>query len=183
MYLPRLPCKGSCQRQLTEGFSQRGFLTASHWYPLVSKADIPASSQAAYPSFPPKGEKLRSLPFARRKSPWGTPPFPTEPIAQPSAALLRYGCGIPLAGTSLGFGGDPQLGNKWGAQSLPCKGRWRKAPEGFFRGAVAARRRSVQKIHLPPVDIPVENGYNEDVKERCRQTAGSPHGLRSNRTD
>ena len=25
------------------------------------------------------GEKLRSLPFARRKSPWGTPPFPTKP--------------------------------------------------------------------------------------------------------
>ena len=34
------------------------------------------------------GEKLRSLPCARRKSPWGTPPLPTEP-------------------TSLGFGGDP----------------------------------------------------------------------------
>ena len=32
---------------------------------------------------------------------------PPNPIAQPSAALLRYGCGIPLAGTSLGFGGDP----------------------------------------------------------------------------
>ena len=24
---------------------------------------------------------------------------PPNPIAQPSAALLRYGCGIPLAGT------------------------------------------------------------------------------------
>mgnify|MGYP004549707767 CR=1 FL=1 len=32
---------------------------------------------------------------------------PPNPIAQPSAALLRYGCGIPLAGTLLGFGGDP----------------------------------------------------------------------------
>ena len=32
---------------------------------------------------------------------------PPNPIAQPSAALLRYGCGIPLAGTLLGFGGGP----------------------------------------------------------------------------
>ena len=77
--VPWLPCKGSCQRQLTEGFSQRGFLTASHWYPLVSQADIPASSQAAYPSFPPKGEKLAHS---------AAPPFPTEPA-------------------TLGFGGDP----------------------------------------------------------------------------
>ena len=37
------------------------------------------------------GEKLRSLPFARRKSPWGTPPFPTEPhsAAVSSFAALR----------------------------------------------------------------------------------------------
>ena len=34
---------------------------------------------------------------------------PPNPIAQPSAALLRYGCGIPLAGTLLGFGGDPKV--------------------------------------------------------------------------
>ena len=32
---------------------------------------------------------------------------PPNQVAQPSAALLRYGCGIPLAGTTLGFGGDP----------------------------------------------------------------------------
>ena len=37
------------------------------------------------------GEKLRSLPFARRKSPWGTPPFPCEP----ACAGLRRG---PLLG-------------------------------------------------------------------------------------
>ena len=35
---------------------------------------------------------------------------PPNPIAQPSAALLRYGCGIPLADTSLGFGGAPVSG-------------------------------------------------------------------------
>ena len=34
---------------------------------------------------------------------------PANQVAQPSAALLRYGCGIPLAGTSLGFGGDPRF--------------------------------------------------------------------------
>ena len=31
--------------------------------------------------------------------------LPTEPAAQPLAALPPYGCGVPLAGTSLGFGG------------------------------------------------------------------------------
>ena len=51
-----------------------------------------ASSQAAYPSFPPKGEKLAHS---------AAPPFPTEP-------------------TSLGFGGDPvlELGDSKGQRVL-----------------------------------------------------------------
>ena len=37
--------------------------------------------------------------------------LPTEPAAQPLAALPPYGCGVPLAGTSLGFGGGPIYGD------------------------------------------------------------------------
>ncbi|MCF2596211.1 hypothetical protein [Pseudoflavonifractor phocaeensis] len=32
------------------------------------------------------------------------PPFPIEPAAQPLAALPPYGCSVPLAGASPGFG-------------------------------------------------------------------------------
>ena len=64
---------------------------------------------------------------ARKLIPSAGPPLPTEPAAQPLAALPPYGCGVPLAGTSLGFGGGPSYRKRqpmgraamhgW---SLPC---------------------------------------------------------------
>ena len=50
---------------------------------------------------------------------------PPNQVAQPSAALLRYGCGIPLAGTDVGLRRGPQLGelSAYTRKSLPCKGR------------------------------------------------------------
>ena len=56
--------------------------------PLVSKADIPRVVAKSVNSVSAFGAK-NSVHFL-------SPPFPTEP-------------------TSLGFGGDPQLGNLWGA--------------------------------------------------------------------
>ena len=41
---------------------------------------------------------------------------PPNQVAQPSAALLRYGCGIPLAGTvPAGLRREPRWGDRWGS--------------------------------------------------------------------
>ena len=42
---------------------------------------------------------------------------PPNQVAQPSAALLRYGCGIPLAGTCAGL----RRGPRWATKSAPTK--------------------------------------------------------------
>ena len=64
---------------------------------------------------------------ARKLIPSAGPPLPTEPAAQPLAALPPYGCGVPLAGTSLGFGGGPSYRKRqpmgraaMPTRSLPC---------------------------------------------------------------
>ena len=46
---------------------------------------------------------------------------PANQVAQPSAASLRYGCGIPLAGTTLGFGGAP-IGGRSNTVGSPLGG-------------------------------------------------------------
>ena len=59
--------------------------------PLAAKLTFPRRRKVRELRFHLWGEKLRSLPFARRKSPWGTPPSPTEPhsAAVSSFAALR----------------------------------------------------------------------------------------------
>ena len=100
-----------------------------------------ASSQAPYPSFPPKGEKLGH---------YAAPPFPTEPnsAAVSSFAALRMRH-TPCGYRRLGFGGDPDGGltppalratspfrGGFGRTfiSLPCKGRCPAGAEGSAAG-------------------------------------------------
>ena len=79
-------------------------------YPLVSQADIPrvvAKSMNSVFAFGAKNSVHFLLPEGNPLG--GLLLSPPNQVAQPSAALLRYGCGIPLAGTLLGFGGDPKV--------------------------------------------------------------------------
>ena len=170
MYLPRLPCKGSCQRQLTEGFqrqltegfSQRGFLTASHWYPLVSKADIPASSQAAYPSFPPKGEKLAHS-LVPEGNPLGglllSPPNPPDGWAS---------AGAPIGGTDGALLASPVRGGgakrRRGSLIVACDTTiilsslfyllYSFPPASPVRGGGAKRRRGFHRPAGTPQPLP-----------------------------
>ena len=57
--------------------------------------------------------------------------LPTEPAAQPLAALPPYGCGVPLAGTSLGFGGGPVFTYVTGA-AAPRAARIGIAPQALM---------------------------------------------------
>ena len=92
----------------------------------------------------PKWPANRAAPFSGSLYP---PPaalrretLPTEPAALPLAALPPYGCGVPLAGTSRGFGGGPTY----------CKRQWggRRCRPGFCKLRTAHRR------HEPRVQGP-----------------------------
>ena len=77
-------------------------------YPPVTCADIPRVVEKSVNSVSAFGAKSSVHFLLPEGNPLGglllSPP---NQVAQPSAALLRYGCGIPLAGTLLGFGGGP----------------------------------------------------------------------------
>ena len=65
---------------------------------------------------------------ARKLIPSAGPPLPTEPAAQPLAALPPYGCGVPLAGTSLGFGGGPSYRKRQPMGQAAMRGRFTPCP-------------------------------------------------------
>ena len=58
-----------------------------------SRCHVVASFIALAPTFFQKSERAHAA----------APPFQIEPAAQPLAASPPYGCGVPLAGTALGF--------------------------------------------------------------------------------
>ena len=64
------------------------------------------------------GEKLRSLPFARRKSPWGTPPFPTEPSSAAVSSFAALRMRHTPCGYFVGLRRGPQLGELMGCAVL-----------------------------------------------------------------
>ena len=66
------------------------------------------------------GEKLRSLPCARRKSPWGTPPLPTEP----SSAAVSSFAALRMRHTPCGCYAGLWRGPNWGAQQHRRKSSW-----------------------------------------------------------
>ena len=124
---PSLPCKGRCR--------PNGRRRGSPFTPLSPAVTFPLCVVASSVSLvSAQGRKARSLPCARRKSPWGTPPSPTEPssAAVSSFAALRMRH-TPCGYLRLGFGGDPIWGLIEVRSCLPCKGRWR--PNGRRRGS------------------------------------------------
>ena len=81
------------------------------------------------------GEKLRSLPFARRKSPWGTPPFPTEPSSAAVSSFAALRMRHTPCGYFVGLRRGPHWGDFWGAfKGSPVRGGGsaQAAPEGFL---------------------------------------------------
>ena len=90
--------------------------------PLVSKADIPPRRRKVHElRFRLWGEKLRSLPFARRKSPWGTPPFPTEP----SSAAVSSFAALRMRHTPCGY-------LRWASAGTPIRGTYGVRHSSFF---------------------------------------------------
>ena len=89
------------------------------WNPLVSKADIPRVVEKSVNSVSAFGVKSSVHFLLPEGNPLGglllSPP---NQVAQPSAALLRYGCGIPLAGTCAGLRRGPRLGELMGCAIL-----------------------------------------------------------------
>lgn len=80
----------------------QGFLTAfySIFHPAYNSIPVPCSTSAQTALAPFQGGPARGrLKTAYR---FVAPPFQITTTAQPSAALPPYGCGVPLAGTSLG---------------------------------------------------------------------------------
>ena len=88
---------------------------------------------------------------ARKLIPSAGPPLPTEPAAQPLAALPPYGCGVPLAGTSLGFGGGPVFTCVTGA-AAPRAARIAVTPQAL-RAAALYRLRPPgrHRCHAPEI--------------------------------
>ena len=87
---------------------------------------------------------------------------PPNQVAQPSAALLRYGCGIPLAGTDAGLRRGPPIGEQMGCAKPPLQGEVGR-PKPTRRGSsgdLSARRRSEILCGgtLCPPGIPLSGG-------------------------
>ena len=86
-------------------------------------------------------------------------PSEIQPKGLSEIAPFGSGCGVPAGRLEL----------------PPLKGEVAKSPilpEGFPR--------KEQKIHLPPVDRPAENGYNEDARGAAGRRL-TPWDYRSNR--
>ena len=87
--------------------------------------DLPGNPDACRPRRGVVGPSYGSFASgqARKLIPSAGPPLPTEPAAQPLAALPPYGCGVPLAGTSLGFGGGPSYRKRqpMGRAAMPAR--------------------------------------------------------------
>ena len=85
---------------------------------------------------------------------------PPNQVAQPSAALLRYGCGIPLAGTDAGLRRGPPIGELMGCAKPPLQGEVAQSAGGVLAGQrqVSAALRQQARSGGEPVE---ENALSE----------------------
>ena len=127
-------------------FAASGKAHSFHCLAPVAAERLPGQSGPPIAPLLFSGSLHPPLAALRRKT-----PLPTEPAAQPLAALPPYGCGVPLAGTSLGFGGGPVFTCVTGA-AAPRAARIAVTPQALRAAALyRVRPPGRHRCHAPEI--------------------------------